>query len=112
MHRDLAASVLNVLLGAWLAVTSLLWQHDEANLVSGLVVGLLAVAVGVLARRRSAVFWIDLPLAGWLAASIWILAHHRFASWNEAMVAIGLALVPITMRLFPEPPLLERRAEA
>jgi len=112
VHRDIASSALNVLLGVYLAVTSLLWHHDTANLVTGLAVALLAIAAGLLARRRPGAFWADLPLAAWLAATIWIFPHHGWASWNLAMVAIGLALVPITMRLFPELPPGERRSEA
>src|SRR5574337_866337 len=94
VHRDLAASVLNVVLGVWLAVTSLLWHHTPANLASGLIVAAVAILAGAAARRRPDVFWVDLPMAAWLGATIWIFPHRPFASWNEAMVAIGLALVP------------------
>jgi hypothetical protein len=111
VRRDVAVSALNVLLGVWLFATSFLWQHTAAGRVSTSIVGLLAVAIGLAAWRAAAAFYLDLLLAAWLVASIWLLPHHPFASWNEAMVAIGLLLVPITMRLFPAPP-GERRAQA
>jgi hypothetical protein len=112
VHRDLASSALIALLGVWLAATSLLWQHEAASLYSGLVVAALAIAIGVGARRRPGLFWVDLALAAWLVATIWIFPHRPFAGWNQAMVALGLALVPITMRLFPELPYDDRQAEA
>ncbi len=111
MHRDVAVSALNVLLGVWLIATSFLWQHTAAGRASTWIVGLLAVVTGLLARRAAGAFYLDLLLAGWLVASIWLLPHRPFASWNEAMVAIALALVPVTLRLFPAPP-PERRAAA
>lgn len=115
MTRDAASSALNIALGLFLAGTALLWPHDGANLVSSLAVGALAVAVGLasLAGRGAPAFWLDLPLAAWLAASIWLLPHRLYAGWSEAMVVIGLALVPITMLLFPEEGApRERRAHA
>jgi len=111
MHRDLAASALNALLGAWLIATSFLWHHDAVHLASAWIVGLLAVTIGLAARRRPGVLYLDLLLAAWLVVSIWVFPHRPFASWDEAMVAIGLALVPVSMRLFPEPP-PARRATA
>lgn len=111
MHRDVAASGLNALLGVWLVATSFLWHHDAVHLAIAWLVGLVAVAIGLVARRRPGALYLDLLLAAWLTASIWLFPHRPFASWNEAMVAIGLVLVPITMRLFPAPP-PERRAAA
>lgn len=115
MTRDVASSALNIALGLFLAgTTALLWRHDTANLVSCLAVGALAVAVGLvsLSGRGAPAFWLDLPLAAWLAVSIGFLPHRPYAGWSEVMVVIGLALVPISMLLYTDGAARERRAHA
>lgn len=111
MDRDVAASAVTILLGVWLLAASFLWTHGGAAHANAVAVAAACIAVGLASLRAPDALLLDLLLAAWLVASIWILPHRdRFSSWNTVMVAIGLALLPVSMRLYPRTP--GARAEA
>ena len=98
VERTSPARVLAALLGAWLFLSGFPWEHTPAQRVNAWGVGILCLAVALMARAASQLRFINTALSAWLFASVWVLPHVSAATrWNDAVVAVavfGLSLVP------------------
>lgn len=94
--------------GVWLAVSGILWRHSLAQLVNAVLVGLVSVALGLLALRPAPRFvfarYLVVPLGTWLFLSSWLLPTRTpLTVANHLVVAsllLGIGMLPI----LAEPP--------
>lgn len=93
-------AIANILFGAWLMLSSLFWRHTPVHAMNTLVVGALAVALALLALRRTPFAEAgNVLLAGWLfvsplvlsGATAGITAHHLLL----ATLLFGFAAPPL-----------------
>jgi hypothetical protein len=107
VDRTSPARVLSALLGAWLFLSGFVWDHTPAQRVNAWAVGVLFVAVALVALAASALRRINTALSAWLLASVWALPHASAATmWNDALVAVAvfaLSLVPSRGGEVPSP---------
>ena len=70
------ASVVDIVLGAWLLFSSLFWPPFPVHMASSAIVGASSVVLGIAARRgHDWCRWLVGILAVWLIASLWVIPH-------------------------------------
>lgn len=81
MKIDKIASLADVVLGAWLLLTVLLWRHSPQQAGTSIAVGIVALALGALAYARSYAWprWIVAAVGVWLFVSPWVLAQWTWS---------------------------------
>ncbi|HET7827160.1 MAG TPA: SPW repeat protein [Anaeromyxobacter sp.] len=93
------ARVLVALLGVWLFLSGFLWDHADAQRVNAWAIGVLFVAVALVARAAPVLRYANTALAAWLLASVWILPHVTAATrWNDGIVAVLVFALSLTGR--------------
>jgi hypothetical protein len=91
VDRTSPARVLNALLGAWLFLSGFVWDHTPAQRVNAWGVGVLCMAVALVARAAPPLRRVNTALAAWLLASVWVLPHASAATtWNDGLVAVAI----------------------
>jgi len=63
----------NIVLGAWVVVSTVLWSASTAASVNGVVLGAMIAAVGLLALFAQQARAVNVILAVWLFASAWFI---------------------------------------
>jgi hypothetical protein len=77
--------VINLALGVWLAGSTFVWSHSDAQLRNAWIVGITAVVAASAPR----LIWFHGVLALWLFVSAFALAHITVATvWNSVLVAV------------------------
>jgi hypothetical protein len=96
-QEDLAnARIVNIVLGIWLFVSAFVWRHSYAQMTNTWIVGVLCVALGVLATRIAEARYLIAALAVWLFVSVWALPTISAATqWNNALVALAMFVVSL-----------------
>lgn len=105
------ARTCNMLLGAWLFLSSFLWLHTAPQHNNAWVVGLIAVIAAAIGFAVPAVRYVNTALAVWLFFSIWILPRANLATtWNSVIVGLIMLFVSFVgssntrARAFPQRP--------
>ncbi len=75
MKIDKIANITDILVGAWLLLSVLLWRHSPGHLATGATVGALSVLLGGLAYWKCWAWprWIVAALSVWLVLSLWAI---------------------------------------
>lgn len=82
---------MNILLGAWLLISSFIWVHSSSQFWNTLIVGAVVALVALGAFRVASLRFVNAVAAVWLFASIWLLPTINDAtSWNNGIVAAGV----------------------
>ena len=94
-------SVLNAVLGLWLACSALLWPHAPSHRASALITGAVIVAASLASARRPRARYIASAAAVWLLLSSWSLpASATGTFWNNLLVSFAVFFVSLVE---PEP---------
>lgn len=89
---------INLALGVWLAGSTFLWAHSNAQLGNAWMVGIAVVVVAAAPRLR----WVNGVLALWLFVSAFALPHSAVATvWNSVLVAILMFSISIAETMGP-----------
>lgn len=104
VHADIVARLVTAVLGVWLVLSTVLWEHyPTARLNTGLVGGLIAVsALGAL--RMPVLRRATMALSAWLF-TVTLLAPrpiHLATLWNDLLVAAGVFVLSSITRGGPE----------
>jgi hypothetical protein len=95
--RFVAARILNVLLGIWLFVSAFCWPHSLAQLTNTWILGVVCVAVALVATRFEQVRYLNTLLGIWLFISAFALhGTSQSTEWNNVLVAIAIFVVSLT----------------
>lgn len=95
MNR-IGASIGVIILGIWLFISAFLWPHTQAQFTNAWIVGLIAVALGLIALAAQPVRFVNTLLAIWLFISAWVLPTQMVGTqWNSVIVAILLFLLSL-----------------
>jgi uncharacterized membrane protein YoaT (DUF817 family) len=99
MKIDKIASVADIVLGAWLLLSVVVWRHSPHQLATTVAVGALSVVLGTLAYRGHVwARWIVGALAVWLFVSVWVTDTRSVATVvNQLTVAsllFGFSVLP------------------
>jgi hypothetical protein len=101
------ARVLNVVLGAWLVVSDLVWRHGEAASTNTWICGLLVIAFALWALWMPRMRYWNTLLGAWLIFAAFVLEHFSSGTrWNNVILGGVILLVS----LVPGRPLPDRRA--
>jgi hypothetical protein len=97
MERDVALSVLNVVLGVWLIASAFLLRQAPANKVNSIAIGIVCIAVALRSIRRPSARWLYVPLSAWMVVSPWVVPL-RDTTAATTLIALGGALLlgPLT----------------
>jgi len=94
LNRNLR--LINVLLGVWVVISSLLWIRRGGSFVNSLVTGVVVVVSALLAIRRPDLRFINTAAGVWLIASMFAWPNYSSPMvWNNAMVGAAVALVSL-----------------
>jgi hypothetical protein len=106
MKQIAKARWVNIVVGAWLAASALLWPHTLAQLANAALVGCACVVVAAVALRIPQARFVNTALGLWLYVSTWFLpAEVGTTVWNHALVSLVMMLIA----LVPSPRELERQ---
>jgi hypothetical protein len=87
---------LNVLLGAWLFISTWVWPHTQAQATNAIIVGALVVLFAIIAVWAPQVRYANTALAIWLFISAFALVTQSPATrWNHVLVAIAIFFVSL-----------------
>jgi hypothetical protein len=104
--RGVPPGLINVAIGGWLVVSTLLWRHAPAQRTNVWVCGSLCVIFALAGLAAPWARWFNTILAVWLLISPWALPSGGTMSsptaWINVLCAIGIfivSLVPPETRL-------------
>lgn len=90
----------NVVMGAWMFVSTLVWPHTPQQFTNACLVGAVASAVALLAMRLPGLHYLNVATAAWLFTSAWVLPIiTRTSLWNNVFIAIMMFIAA----LLPDP---------
>ena len=99
VRMDIALSAFNAFLGIWLVASAFLWKHTVGSRVEAVALGVVCIAIALVATRFPAARWLYVPLAAWMFASPWIVRlEDTTATVNLTAMATALLLAPLTTR--------------
>jgi hypothetical protein len=88
--------LVNIVLGAWLFISTFIWPHAGSSATNTWVVGLLIVIVAIIAMYWPVVRWLNTLLGAWLFISAFVISNIFLATtWNNAIVAILVFLISL-----------------
>ena len=83
-----------MILGAWFFMSGLIWHHLVAVGSLDWILGLLVVALSVMALRQPRLHWGIAALGAWILIQSALLPHLREGTvWNERVVGILVLLL-------------------
>jgi hypothetical protein len=89
-------TLLNVALGAWVVLSSLLLWRGGPSAVNGWITGAIAIASALLATRRPTLRYVTAAAGVWLVASLFAWPDYSSpAVWSNAMVGAAIAMVSV-----------------
>ncbi len=95
-RAGLAPRIVNLLLGAWLFASVLLWRHWGPEGFDTLITGLLVITVAPLAVWAPRLRFGGAFLGVWLAFMTLVLVHaRRFTFFHDLAVAIAIVLIAL-----------------
>lgn len=90
------ARVTNVVLGAWLLISSFAWKRGTPNFVNAWVIGLLVIASSLVALRSPRFRFVSTAAGFWLIASLFAWPDYSSPLvWNNVMVGLGIVVVSL-----------------
>jgi hypothetical protein len=97
---------LNVLLGAWLLVSDVVWRHGQNQSANTWICGVLVIAFSLWALWMPAMRWWNTLLGAWVVFFSFAFDHLSAATqWNNVILGVLILLVS----LVPSRPLPDRR---
>lgn len=98
----MSARIANVILGVWLFISAFIWPHTQAQFTNTWIVGVICVALALIAMRVPAIRYLNTALAVWLFISAWALPHLVVGTvWNNVLVAIAIFFVSLVSTELP-----------
>jgi len=83
-----------MLIGAWFFMSGLIWHHAVAIGSLDWILGLLVVALSVMALRQPRLHWGIVALGAWILIQSALLPHIREGTvWNERVVGVLVLLL-------------------
>ena len=83
-----------MVLGAWFFMSGLIWHHLNAVGSLDWILGLLLVALSVMALRQPRLHWGIAGLGAWILIQSALLPHIREGTvWNERIVGVLVLLL-------------------
>ena len=90
----LVARYTTMILGAWFFMSGLIWRHLVAIGSLDWMLGLLIVALSVMALRQPRLRWGLVLLGAWILIQSALLPHLREGTvWNERIVGVLVLLL-------------------
>ncbi len=87
------ARIANIILGVWLFISAFIWPHGASQLTNTWIVGVVTVAIALIALAAPPVKYLNTALSIWLFISVWVLpGANAGTQWNNAIVAILIFL--------------------
>lgn len=100
MDAQGSARIANIILGAWLFISAFIWPHSPQQYTNAWLVGLLVMAVAIIAFWAPQVRYLNTLLAIWLFISAWSLPRMTAGTaWNHALVAIAIFIASLIPNL-------------
>jgi hypothetical protein len=91
MNQTWSPRWVNIGLGAWLVLSSFLWEHSAAQFNNDWLVGLAAVFFAFVALRSDLIRYVNTVVAVWLFISAWVLPVVSQATfWNNLLVSVAM----------------------
>ena len=83
-----------MILGAWFFMSGLIWHHLNAVGSLDWMLGLMLVALSVMALRQPSLHWGITALGAWILIQSALLPHVREGTvWNERVVGVLVVLL-------------------
>lgn len=93
-HRPV--STINIVLGAWLFLSSFLWFHSANQFTNAWLVGLVSAVAAAAAIRFPAWRFVNTVAGAWLLLSVWILRTPNEATlYNHVIVGAAMFIVSL-----------------
>jgi hypothetical protein len=90
------ARYLNVVLGAWLFISAFLWPHSAGQFENTWILGIICVALALIAMGVPWARFGNTLLAIWLFISTLALPRDSVATmWNNLLVALAIFVVSL-----------------
>jgi len=86
----------NVGLGVWLLLSSLLWRRGGPTFVNLWVTGIIVIVTALLAMRMPRLRFVSVAAGVWLIASMFAFPDYSSPIvWNNVFVGAAIALVSL-----------------
>lgn len=86
----------NVVLGVWLFVSAFLWRHTSAQYADTWIMGLVTVAVALIAVGATGFRFLNTVAGAWLMISVFVLPITSAATrWNNYIVGFGIVVLSL-----------------
>ncbi len=91
-----APRITNLVLGAWLFLSTFLWPHTSAQATNSWLCGALIMVFAALSNRYANARYANAALGVWLFISVWALATRTPATfWNNLLVGVAVFFVSL-----------------
>lgn len=98
-RRNRWMRTVTALLGAWLALSALLWHHNTVTRINGIGVGILIALVGLRSLQFRSIRWANVVLACWVVLSAFLLPHDSTATWLNELI-VGTLVLLLSLNTF------------
>jgi hypothetical protein len=92
-----------LVIGAWLIVSTFLWDHTPAQMTNDQISGVLAIGFGALAMAMPAGRYLSALLGVWIFFSSWVVSTQSAGTvWTNVLcgiVIVFLSLIPTRERV-------------
>lgn len=100
----------NVLVGAWLFVSAFLWPHTSSQYTNTWLMGIISVAVAVVAMGATGFRYINTAVGAWLIISAFALPTISMGTrWNNLIVGIVIGALSLVGRSSGSTPVRQMR---
>ncbi|HEX3695528.1 MAG TPA: hypothetical protein VH374_09055 [Polyangia bacterium] len=103
----LTPSIVVAILGGWLSVSAIAWQHSFKQRLSCVFAGLTCIVLSGIGRRHEGAHRVSLAVGAWILMSLFVIwPGQSLTAWNNLLIGMGISALA-TME--PDRPLLRRR---
>jgi hypothetical protein len=91
-----SARVINVILGAWLIISSFVWPHTARQMGNTWIVGVVTIGISLLSFGSPGLRYVNTAAGVWLAISSFAFPTiSAGTTWNNVVVGLAIALVSL-----------------
>jgi hypothetical protein len=95
MHNQ-NARVVNVILGAWLIISSFVWPHTGRQMGNTWIVGVVTIGIALLSVESPGLRFVNVAAGIWLAISSFAFPTiSAGTTWKNVIVGLAIALVSL-----------------
>ena len=86
---------IDLVLGPWLLVSSLVWPHTAAQFASTWIFGFTITSFALMGLWWPQTRWLNAVAAAWVIVSVWVLPTGPITAWNNTIVGVAVLVMSL-----------------